>query len=923
MLPHRTGRRTAAALISALALVGAAVTGLTAGPAYAADLPTSMAMFGTPTIDGTQESVWSASPDIHVAGSDPATGDFHIMWDDDNLYVLADIADGTSSPAYDDLAVWINWNNDPAATYRDATASGYTFARNGTVRPAYPTYPTDTSVVNYKTVSTDSGYVIEAAIPWPKSVVTSLDAHQIGINFSIDDDWNNDGARDNYNTWESVNAYWDHPAQLPPVALLKVDDDDPYALSVVDGGVITGTSTVFGVAQDAAASLSLQLDGATVSSGTGSLTYDVDANALPEGTHTFALLEGTVTKKSASFTVDYTAPTVTPSITDGTSVSTTDKITIDAKMIDPAPGSGIAQTEVALDGNDVALGSQSTLTAGHHLISFTATDQAGNTTTKLVNITATAPAITVNGATSKWSGKNAALSITPSIPGGKPADVSFFSSKAKPLGNVKGYDNVVGSTVITAEKSTGEKPLGAKKDGYVTTSSPTGMPYQAYDVATNGAAGNIELDFTGHTQGDEKLALAVWNVDSKKWEKVASGSGADGSDFTLHAAVPATHHVSGGKLRAMILPDLVSNGSDSVGWFSDPQFYTDAQMYAPSTIGTHIFNSITQYFADQYKAGKIGYVLNTGDIVNIADTDSQWNVADAAVNILDASGVPYGLLPGDHDVGTNPYYYYNEYFPASRFAVQPSYGAGPSGYENQDHYDLVTVGGKDLLMLYIGDGVESTPQTVAWANKVLSEYRDRSAIVLTHAFLDYDNTHINAADAIFNQIIAPNDNVVMMLCGHNTVARTTETVPGTDRVIQEIQGDFQDFPVGGDGYLRTMRFTDDKMITTSYSPVTGGDGTDAGGYDANNFTVPLTLRDPNRTISTASFTASALGDKVGETQTPSGTTAAVDWKKPAASETGWYAIVSGGGQSLSTANYTLAPRSTTASTSATPPSAKG
>ena len=51
--------------------------------------------------------------------------------------------------------------------------------------------------------------------------------------------------------------------------------------------------------------------------------------------------------------------------------------------------------------------------------------------------------------------------------------------------------------------------------------------------------------------------------------------GSKGSDFTLTAKVDTAEFVSEGKLRAMIVPDLVSNGSDTIGWFRDTQFYTD------------------------------------------------------------------------------------------------------------------------------------------------------------------------------------------------------------------------------------------------------------------------------------------------------------------------------------------------------------
>lgn len=356
----------------------------------------------------------------------------------------------------------------------------------------------------------------------------------------------------------------------------------------------------------------------------------------------------------------------------------------------------------------------------------------------------------------------------------------------------------------------------------------------------------------GHTQGSEKLALAVWNHESEKWEKVDSGSGSDGSDFSLNAKIDAADYVSEGEVRAMIAPDLVSNGSDTIGWLTDTQYYTESRF----TFGG-MYKIMTQWLTNQYKQNNIGYVAHTGDLTESVDDKGQWKIADEAQSILDDANVPNGVVAGNHDVGDSPDSKYEStgyfaYFGEDRYKHQPWYGG--SYKNNTHHYDLVTIGGKDLIMLYLGMGVEITPESVAWANSVLEAYSNRNAILLVHQYLgtngDFDEEH--HGEQIFEKIIKPNENVALVLSGHNPgVAKNTRKVDST-RYVQEILSDYQEYDdLGGDGFLRTLQFSDDKLINRTYSPVTGE--RHAYSVKEDNFTLDLPLQDSNRKIATGSF----------------------------------------------------------------------
>ena len=78
------------------------------------------ATYGTPTIDGTIDSVWEDAPTIDVntfSVGNGATGTAKMLWDENNLYVLTEVTDPvlskSSANAYeqDTVEVFFDENN--------------------------------------------------------------------------------------------------------------------------------------------------------------------------------------------------------------------------------------------------------------------------------------------------------------------------------------------------------------------------------------------------------------------------------------------------------------------------------------------------------------------------------------------------------------------------------------------------------------------------------------------------------------------------------------------------------------------------------------------------------------------------------------------------------------------------------------------
>jgi 3',5'-cyclic AMP phosphodiesterase CpdA len=306
-------------------------------------------------------------------------------------------------------------------------------------------------------------------------------------------------------------------------------------------------------------------------------------------------------------------------------------------------------------------------------------------------------------------------------------------------------------------------------------------------------------------------------------ERQALGGDASGGLDAGSIAVPAT------TATVVVLPDT--------------QYYTDYFL--------DIFPAQTRWIVQQKLGRNIALALHVGDIVDFASELPEWDVAGAAMRVLDGK-VPYVLVPGNHDEDTDRQGPINDYFnPETMPWITGTMVAG----HIENNYALVDIGPQPWLVL----GLEYGPRNavLTWADGVLKAYPDRPAIIVTHAYLYPDGTRyhspdqsyypvgytpaegINDGEMIWQNLIVPNPNVRLVFCGHYGVGRLTSTRPDGSRVHQ-LLSDYQwRDDLGGSGFLRTLEFDYAKMEirVATYSPYLGQFLTD----DANQFTVSLEL----------------------------------------------------------------------------------
>ena len=121
-------------------------------------------------------------------------------------------------------------------------------------------------------------------------------------------------------------------------------------------------------------------------------------------------------------------------------------------------------------------------------------------------------------------------------------------------------------------------------------------------------------------------------------------------------------------------------------------------------------------------------------------------------------------------------------------------------------------------MMYVGWGVGD--DEIEWMNDVLAQYPERIAILNFHEYLLATGGLGEEPQRVYDEVIAANPNVRMVLSGHYHNAKTVtyafdDNKDGqTDRTVYAMLFDYQGLTEGGMGYIRLMHFNcEDGTIT--------------------------------------------------------------------------------------------------------------
>lgn len=181
----------------------------------------AQAQYGTPVIDGEPDTAWAAVTETRMInaahGDHGASGTFKTMWDENNLYALVSVTDenldDTAENAHeqDSVEFFINESHEKLDGYEEGDAQYRVNYKNV---KSYGSGTPDTEGFTTAVKLTDTGYIVEAAIPL--QTVTGAAGTVVGFDVQINDS-HGGGARDyilkwsdpSDNTWSSLEEIGD------------------------------------------------------------------------------------------------------------------------------------------------------------------------------------------------------------------------------------------------------------------------------------------------------------------------------------------------------------------------------------------------------------------------------------------------------------------------------------------------------------------------------------------------------------------------------------------------------------------------------------------------------------------------------------------------------------------------------------------
>jgi len=257
----------------------------------------------------------------------------------------------------------------------------------------------------------------------------------------------------------------------------------------------------------------------------------------------------------------------------------------------------------------------------------------------------------------------------------------------------------------------------------------------------------------------------------------------------------------------------------------------DTQFYSEKYPETYVAQ--TMWIRERVRQDNIKFVVCLGDIVQNAHVEQEWLNAHEAAHILDGV-VPYSAVPGNHDlvlkdkVISRDSTLYNKFFGVARFAKEPWYG-GHLGETNDNNYCTFEAAGRQFLVL----SLEFAPrdEALAWAAEICRTHPAHNVILATHSYLNLkgrttsqakvSGSSANSGEEMWRKLVSKQPNIFMVACGHVGGVNLLNSVNDSGGSVIEILTDYQNLALGGQGWLRTMKFVpnENKIYVDAYSPL--------------------------------------------------------------------------------------------------------
>jgi len=368
---------------------------------------------------------------------------------------------------------------------------------------------------------------------------------------------------------------------------------------------------------------------------------------------------------------------------------------------------------------------------------------------------------------------------------------------------------------LTTAAGAGETRLDVAAPGPLTDDG-YGYPYQRLVLDAATLVRGSTVSWVGRGLGRTEVQLSVWT--GRAWRLLDA---ATGDDLVLAGKLEAADIrgdrvtllvQSGPRTRATLAPGVDGELQDPAAYDFAVSHITDTQYLSESY--PEVYATLASWIAANADGRKIEFATHTGDLVQNHVDPAQDDVravreferASAIQGILDDAGVPNSVLPGNHDnVRGGSSALFNTYFGPDRYAGTPWYGASIASGDNSANFSTFEHDGAKFLMLSLPYAFGDAEMT--WAAGVVAAHPDHNVIVSTHehvspktveapAFRSTSSRWVTRGQQLWDRVIAPNRNVVLVLSGHFHglgQIRTEDAggIPG--HTVTELVADYQEF----------------------------------------------------------------------------------------------------------------------------------
>jgi len=259
--------------------------------------------------------------------------------------------------------------------------------------------------------------------------------------------------------------------------------------------------------------------------------------------------------------------------------------------------------------------------------------------------------------------------------------------------------------------------------------------------------------------------------------------------------------------------------------FSEPFIVVvlpDIQKYSLEGKEDILFSQMN-WIVENKESLNIKFAVFEGDLSDQWDNEKLWGDANKAGSILEKNGVPFGLVPGNHDHDdydpSRPATNFEKYFPFLRFESNSWWG-GSFGQTNS--YQIINTG--DYNFLFLGLDVCPTQEELSWANSIISQNEEKHSVLTTHGYLNEKaerTVHVcGSTEYLWEGLVKNHRNLQIVLSGHVHGEATLVSTNDFGEPVYQMLADYQSYSDGGQGYLRILQFVPDQnlLAVSTYSP---------------------------------------------------------------------------------------------------------